>query len=1038
MNFTKYLLFILILVITSLAIDIKQIEFENKIDKFLINNLNEHLYIVTNNEILILNKNLAVLQSNSNETNCLTDSKYQQQQIYIFDINYSSNTILECSRSSTGNIRCRIRDLTNLKCIYDNANEDIKEFNFKKALSISKTASIYNNYFINKNNFLYFMPTIKSIDKSEDFDDIKLLYIFNLNLTNLFQSIIILNNAFDIEREYFLDKEKILNVVYKFSDKAYVYYLYVFNDKLQKITKLLRFCDVTNNNEKIGNIRSSELQLKCNENSIDYTEAVDAYFIRNTLFVLFKSSSSTATILCSISLNQVNSFFMNYIHSCLQAPSLLSSKNPDVFLCKTDFQQVSDASCDCDFQSSNKIQSSALNDETFCSSKFDGFINIKKSFNLNIVSNFNLETDEYISKLHSSFINGLQVLFIVSNKNYLHAYKVLVIKNGNFVLSRFLRNDLKQFLTSKTRSPEDVIVNNIDYNELSSFLYLSLNRKLLKIDLNDCSAYSTCTACSISNNPYCGWCIFSNKCTSRSKCLKDSIWLFNTTNNASCPLIRTISYNEKPYSLGQSSQNSSQIYLSPSNNNLLKLSINFKLESTHKLTCLLVDTKTNNIVQEINAVIEVKTNQVICAFSAKMNSNDNSNDLILDIKLKVVETNEIITFIEDSGSPSFRFIYINCMNRISCGECLNENSCKWDPYYLGCVPTNGRQSSQDVKLVDSKSKCLKYKILKLNKNLTYNQQFSTNTNNIEFEILNLQPNFFSVYSISCQFNDSHQINAILMEKRVNTAKYQCSYLPRDDKKLSPYQTEQFVYFNVAAMSQANKNSQTLIDNLNEIKLNIVNCELAASNCGYCLQNHLLDLNCGWCMESSRCTTSDNCGPSRENWLSKLDNNDYADCPSPIITDIEPKCGPVTGGTQLSIYGVNLGHRSTDMDVYLYKSNDYQIKCEINATLYIKSAKIICMLETVGNKFMTNSSFDLRINVNTSKYSKNITTIENNNGNLMQYQLILPSVSSIWPKKTILSGGTLIRINGINLNCGSFKEIYFGDKKCNIVIHNRSK
>ena len=60
---------------------------------------------------------------------------------------------------------------------------------------------------------------------------------------------------------------------------------------------------------------------------------------------------------------------------------------------------------------------------------------------------------------------------------------------------------------------------NIDYNELNSFLYLSLNRKLIKIDLNDCSFYSSCSTCASSYNPYCGWCLFSNKCTSRSNCL---------------------------------------------------------------------------------------------------------------------------------------------------------------------------------------------------------------------------------------------------------------------------------------------------------------------------------------------------------------------------------------------------------------------------------------------------------------------------------------------------------------------------------------
>ena len=53
-----------------------------------------------------------------------------------------------------------------------------------------------------------------------------------------------------------------------------------------------------------------------------------------------------------IDLNQINSFYMNYICSFLQP-----IKNPDVYLSKTDFQQTFVESWDSDsFQSSKKIQ----------------------------------------------------------------------------------------------------------------------------------------------------------------------------------------------------------------------------------------------------------------------------------------------------------------------------------------------------------------------------------------------------------------------------------------------------------------------------------------------------------------------------------------------------------------------------------------------------------------------------------------------------------------------------------------------------------
>ena len=68
--------------------------------------------------------------------------------------------------------------------------------------------------------------------------------------------------------------------------------------------------------------------------------------------------------------------------------------------------------------------------------------------------------------------------------------------------------------------------------------------------------------------------------------------------------------------------------------------------------------------------------------------------------------------------------------------------------------------------------------------------------------------------------------------------------------------------------------------------------------------------------------------------------------------------------------------------------------------------------------------------------KNITTVDNSN--LIKYKLILPQIESIHPQKTISSGGTKLKISGNNLHCGSFKHVYFGDKKCNLIERSNKK
>ena len=51
------------------------------------------------------------------------------------------------------------------------------------------------------------------------------------------------------------------------------------------------------------------------------------------------------------------------------------------------------------------------------------------------------------------------------------------------------------------------------------FPYLTLSLpQLVKVPVAECSTYSNCSTCISSNNPYCGWCVLKNRCSTEEEC----------------------------------------------------------------------------------------------------------------------------------------------------------------------------------------------------------------------------------------------------------------------------------------------------------------------------------------------------------------------------------------------------------------------------------------------------------------------------------------------------------------------------------------
>jgi hypothetical protein len=222
----------------------------------------------------------------------------------------------------------------------------------------------------------------------------------------------------------------------------------------------------------------------------------------------------------------------------------------------------------------------------------------------------------------------------------------------------------------------------------------------------------------------------------------------------------------------------------------------------------------------------------------------------------------------------------------------------------------------------------------------------------------------------------------------------------------------------------------VVDNSDRIlKLIIINCKLYANNCGLCLNPYLVRIKCGWCVANSECTTRDHCVSATDrglygmdSWLSETDGK-YKTCPNPYVNSVMPTCGPVNGYTTVQINGVNLGHSLDDMKVVFKSDNGLNaVECQNLDQGYIKSLQIKCRLPAI------------QPSLNLSKNSKVYITLQNSTVvlNASQYGFIRPEIFEIQPKRVRVSGGTLIEITGVHLNCGTFRSILFNQTACQIV------
>jgi len=226
-----------------------------------------------------------------------------------------------------------------------------------------------------------------------------------------------------------------------------------------------------------------------------------------------------------------------------------------------------------------------------------------------------------------------------------------------------------------------------------------------------------------------------------------------------------------------------------------------------------------------------------------------------------------------------------------------------------------------------------------------------------------------------------------------------------------------------------------LDNPENIQMLVFHCSTMADNCGFCLELPE-KYGCGWCKETNSCKIRDHCPSQQPSFLTSTDT-----CPNPQILSFEPKSGPIEGGTNITIKGINLGRTFEDIQNGItieFLQNNIKIdpiECTPFKELYVRTSQITCQLANSMNLTLPS---DMVVSSLTGIISVRVMNTDYVTRSTEKFHFVSPRILSIMPSKGPKSGGTKLLLWGLDMNAGSKAEVMIGGAPCEIVNRKPEK
>ncbi|CAK9300094.1 unnamed protein product [Gordionus sp. m RMFG-2023] len=592
---------------------------------------------------------------------------------------------------------------------------------------------------------------------------------------------------------------------------------------------------------------------------------------------------------------------------------------------------------------------------------------------------FNQVRSNYtVTALTIGVSNTFTTAFIGTNNGYLK--KILLEENS------------KIYSSQKLDSISLSIKKDIFIDVISQNIYAMTKHKLYKIKLASCNEYTDCLGCMRSGDPYCGWCTHDNKCSLQSECITTSIfnkWL--------------------PYRSEQC------IYfnaINPSKAELTQM-IKIHLNISHLPSLITSKSKYYCVFDESTSIEAVIQDWgLICSLPAFDERPIIDSSLgFTQVPLKIYSDH-----FKNKILASQVFTFYDCSHLTSCKECTSTKwNCNWCLYENACVYQNQPCKTKNTKgNIRSSERCPKFDY-NFSPNILIPHKIPTE---ITIKGKNLPISLGEKIEFSCLIEYNNQSVYVKAHTDKNFNYIYCKAKQYYYEEDSPQMDGILSVF---------WNDHHLID---RVQITLYKCENLAEDCTLCSNLDPI-YKCIWCptekisnhssalveitphggrFTKSSCSHSHQChlNPAFKNF--ENNNLHHSKCPAPLIISAYPLYGPKEGGTLITL----LGHD-------LMKNYDQEISITIGDSP--------CLIENfeISRKIICRTTSSSKTGSNPLKLGNQSPSVAKINFDYMDID-----VYSITPEKGPMSGGTVIKIIGKNIDVGSQRKIYFDYIPCHII------
>ncbi|XP_052083139.1 plexin-A4-like isoform X3 [Mytilus californianus] len=543
-------------------------------------------------------------------------------------------------------------------------------------------------------------------------------------------------------------------------------------------------------------------------------------------------------------------------------------------------------------------------------------------------------------------------------------------------------------------------------------LYLTSQRLVAKVPVENCGQYASCTTCLASKDPFCGWCTLENRCTLRSNCSmadqSSDRWKILTD----CTAIDNIS---PPMA---SSTEDITLYMSI---------IDIPRDSNYSCVFDFGDKKEATPVSSWNFGISCKTPQIF-SLGVDFGPTGSKNSTL---SIRSEETKKLFV--------SRYFTFYNCGSFTSCTSCTDNNyACDWCIYQNKCTfRTNPCKHltifSRNIFEYDPANHTeANYTVIKsmlflppgyiypqiygdgIRRGPTFCPKIDKGRNGDVYIHNNTSKEFIINGTSFPEIRDGNGYKCI-----IGTGAYSNGNIEAVATRVSESQLKCQVPLKSYGLPEngiLNASLRVTWGNGAEIEndgatVKIYSCsKMAHGDCSLCknFEQSRAYLNCQWCDNPLQCEYKDYCSAVGA----------VARCPGPQIDKVSPMVGHVYGGTIVTIKGRNLGAELADVQNNVTIAG---VACVPVRELYQPARVIVCML-----------------GASDAGVKKGHIAVLNIPFYQFEFQYLNPILQRVTPHKRALSGGAILTLHGDPIYLGTQMEVTVNDKECNFTSKTKTQ